>query len=161
MTFQPDDLREVMRTWTSGVALVTSHLDDDRHGMTVSSFTSVAMTPPLVLVCIDTSSRTHEMIMTSEKYAVAILAEDQRELADRFAGRKGELEDRFASLTVIETPNGCPIPEGALAYIDCRVAAAHPAGASIVFMGEVLAVKILRQAPPLVYHNQDYRRLAG
>jgi len=149
-----------MRSWTSGVALVTSHLDGHHHGMTVSSFTSVAMAPPLVLVCIDTSSRTHEMILDSEIFAVAILAEDQREIADRFAGRQGELEDRFEDLPVITTPSGCPIPDGALAYVDCSLAATHSAGASTVFMGQATEAKILRQAAPLVYHDQHYRRLA-
>ena len=160
MTFRPEDLREMMRSWTSGVALVTSHLDGHRHGMTVSSFTSVAMAPPSVLVCIDTTSRTHDMILSSGIFAVAILAEDQREVADRFAGRQGEFEDRFESLPVITTASGCPIPDGALAYVDCRVAATHSGGASTVFMGQTTEAKILRQAPPLVYHDQHYHRLA-
>ncbi len=149
-----------MRTWTSGVALVSSHFEGQRHGMTVSSFTSVALAPPLVLVCIDTSSRTHDMIANSGVFGAAILAEDQREISDRFAGRQGEFEDRFESLSVISTPSGCPVPEGALAYVDCRVTAAHPGGASTVFMGQVTEAKILRQAPPLVYHDQLYRHLA-
>jgi flavin reductase (DIM6/NTAB) family NADH-FMN oxidoreductase RutF len=160
MMFQAEDLREMMRSWTSGVALVTSHFEDRRHGMTVSSFTSVALAPPLVLVCIDTESRTHAMILNSKIFAAAILAEDQREIADRFAGRQGELEDQFESLPVITTPSGCPIPEGALAFVDCRVTAIHSGGASNVFMGQVTEAKILRQAPPLVYHDQHYRHLA-
>jgi flavin reductase (DIM6/NTAB) family NADH-FMN oxidoreductase RutF len=161
MSFQPEDLSETMRSWTSGVTLVTSHFEGHDHGMTVSSFTSVALEPPLVLVCIDISSRTHEMILRSEIFAAAILAEDQQGVADRFASRKGEHDDRFASLPLITTPGGCPIPEGALAYIDCRLAATHSAGASTVFMGQVTDTRVLRQAPPLVYHNRAYRRLAS
>lgn len=160
MTFQPEDLREMMRSWTSGVVLVTSQFEGRRHGMTVSSFTSVALEPPLVLVCVDTSSRTHDLIVTSGAYAVAILAEDQREISDRFAGRQGEFEDRFESLDVITTPSGCPIPEGSLAYVDCQLSATHPGGASSVFMGQVTEAKILRQGSPLVYHDQQYRKLA-
>jgi len=160
MSFQPEDLREMMRSWTSGVALVTSHFEDQPHGMTVSSFTSVALAPPLVLVCIDTASRTHEMILKSEIFAAAVLAEDQREIADRFAGRQGEFEDQFEFLPVITTSSGCLIPEGALAYVDCRVTAIHSGGASTVFMGQATEAKILRQAAPLVYHDQHYRRLA-
>lgn len=159
MSFQPEDLRETMRSWTSGVVLVTSQFQGRRHGMTVSSFTSVAVEPPLVLVCIDTSSRTHDLIVNSGTFAAAILAEDQREISDRFAGRHGEFEDRFESLAVITTPSGCPIPEGSLAYFDCRLSATHPGGTSSVFMGEVTEAKNLRQAPPLIYHDQRYRLL--
>ncbi len=160
MTFQPEDLREMMRSWTSGVALVTSHFEGNHHGMTVSSFTSVALDPPLVLVCIDTSSRTHDMILNSGAFAAAILAEDQGQVSDRFAGRQGEFMDQFEALSVITTASGCPIPEGSLAYVDCRVTATHPGGSSTVIIGQVTEARILRQAPPLVYHDQHYHRLA-
>jgi flavin reductase (DIM6/NTAB) family NADH-FMN oxidoreductase RutF len=159
MTFQPEELREVMRTWTSGVVLVTAQFEGRRHGMTVSSFTSVALDPPSVLVCIDTESRTHELIHNAQVFAAAVLAHDQSAISDRFAGRMGELEDRFESLPVITTSSGCPIPDGALAYIDCQVTAAYPGGASTIFVGQVTDAKTLRQAPPLVYHNQGYHHI--
>ena len=160
MTFQPEDLREMMRSWTSGVVLVTSQFEGRRHGMTVSSFTSVALDPPLVLVCIDTSSRTHDLIVNSGAFAAAVLAEDQRDISDRFAGRQGEFDDRFESLQVITTPTGCPVPAGSLAYVDCRVSATYAGGHSSIFLGEVTEAKVLRQDSPLVYHDQHYHRLA-
>jgi flavin reductase (DIM6/NTAB) family NADH-FMN oxidoreductase RutF len=159
MTFDPENLRVVMRSWTTGVALVTAAFEGRRHGMTVSSFTSVAMEPPLVLVCINTASRTHDLIQGSGRFAVAVLAEEQEAVASRFAGGHNNPEDRFAGLPVIDTQSGCPLPVGSLAYVDCELAARHPAGTSTIFVGQVTAAEVLSQGRPLLYFQKGYRRI--
>lgn len=159
MSFDPEQLRGVMRSWATGVALVTSVFEGKRHGMTVSSFTSVALEPPLVLVCINAASRTHGLILGSRRFAVAILAQDQEDVAGRFAGAREDSDDRFAGLPTRLTPSGCPIPEGALALMDCKLAASHPGGTSTIFVGEVTAAESLREAPPLLYYQKGYRRI--
>lgn len=159
MTVEPDALRIVMRRWTTGVTLVTSCHEGAIHGMTVSSFTSVSLAPPLVLVSLERVARTHQMVSDSGRFAVAMLAADQRELSDRFAGRIADDMDRFEGVAFDTTPSGCPIPEGCLSYVDCRVVATHPAGTHTVFIGEVTVANVLREAAPLVYFDRDYRWL--
>jgi flavin reductase (DIM6/NTAB) family NADH-FMN oxidoreductase RutF len=161
MTVEPDVLRIVMRRWTTGVTLVTSCHQGTVHGMTVSSFTSVSLAPPMVLVSLERSARTHQMVADSGHFAVAMLAADQQDLSDRFAGRIADELDRFEGVAFERAPSGCPIPEGCLSYLDCTVVATHDAGTHTVFIGEVDVANVLREAPPLVYFDRDYRSLGS
>jgi flavin reductase (DIM6/NTAB) family NADH-FMN oxidoreductase RutF len=155
-----EDLRALMRNWATGVTLVTAQDGDGPHGMTVSSFTSVSLEPPRVLVSLERTARTHQMVETGRTFGVSILAEGQHELAERFAGRVGDAEDRFADVEYEITKNGVPFVLGSLAFLDCRVVDAFPAGSHTLFIGEVLAGRNLSHANPLVYFHRDYRRLA-
>jgi len=156
---EPESLRHIMRQWATGVSLVTSVADGFPHGMTVTSFTSVSLQPAIILVSLEKSTRTHRMVERGKVFAVALLAEDQQDLADRFAGRIADNEDRFAGLTYTSAASGAPIPAGCLAYLDCRVAATYSAGTHTLFLGEVLAGEVRRQAPPLLYYDRAYRSL--
>lgn len=148
-----------MRRWSSGITIVTAQHNGQRHGMTVSSFTSVSLQPPIVLVCIDQSTRTHNLIQDSGQFAACILHRDQREISDRFAGRMPDIPDRFEGLEVEKTRGGLIVPAGCLASMDCRLVATQPLGRSTVFMAEVGSVKLGSEGPPLLYYNQDYHFL--
>ncbi len=119
MALDPGGLREVMRQWATGVTVVTSSHAGVQHGMTVSSFTSVSLEPPLVLVSLELSSRTHRLVSQAGAFAVVILAEDQQAVAERFSGGVPDYEDRFAGFAVEATPAGLPIPSGCLAWLVC------------------------------------------
>jgi flavin reductase (DIM6/NTAB) family NADH-FMN oxidoreductase RutF len=161
MTLQANELRGVMRYWATGVTLVTAQDGGRPHGMTVSSFTSLSLDPPLVLVSLENSARTHSMVTESGAFAVSILDEAQADLADRFAGRIPDAEDRFAGVTYETGPTRSPLPAGALAYLDCEVVASQPAGTHTVFIGRVVASGVRPGSGPLLYFNRNYRRLAG
>lgn len=148
-----------MRRWASGVSLVTSNAGGRIHGMTVTSFAALSLDPPLVLASLRRTTRTHQMVSESGLFAVALLAQDQEQLSIRFAGLTADEGDRFQGLSYSSTPNGCPVPAGCLAYLDCEVSATHDAGTHTVFIGEVQSGEVLRQAAPLIYHNRDYRLL--
>lgn len=159
MTDLGQSLRLAMRRWSSGITIVTARHDGHRHGMTVSSFTSVSLQPPIVLVCIDRETRTHDLIHKSGQFAACILHRDQQELSDRFAGRLPEVDDRFQGIEVDTTPSGLSVPAGSLAIMDCRLVATHLLGRSTVFMAEVEWVELGPEGPPLLYYDQDYRFL--
>jgi flavin reductase (DIM6/NTAB) family NADH-FMN oxidoreductase RutF len=148
-----------MRNWTTGVTLVTANDADGPHGMTVSSFTSVSLEPPRVLVSLERNARTHRMVETSRAFGVSILSETQRDLAERFAGRIDDGEDRFADLEYGLTPNGVPFVLGSLAFLECRVVEAHPAATHTLFIGDVMGGRQLEDSSPLVYFHRDYHRL--
>lgn len=101
------------------------------------------------------------MVEASGYFAVAILAQDQEEISDIFAGRVGDEENRFEGIDVIRSPSGCPIPEGSLGYLDCRVESTIPVATHSIVIGDVLETARLRQVPPLLYYDQGYRGLAG
>ena len=161
MDVSPGDLRMAMRYWATGVTVVTTKFQGIMHGMTVSSFTSVSLTPPLILVALERKSRTHQIVEKSGIFGVNILADDQREVSDRFAGRHTEYTDRFKNLGVFTLATGSPMLLAGLASFDCQVSANYPGGTHTIFIGQVVASQINHeQREPLVYFNRDYHRLA-
>src|SRR5512139_2923379 len=91
----PEELRDAMRLWASGVTIVSAEYAGIRHGMTVSAFFSVSITPPLVLISLSWGSRTRDLVQKSNSFGVTILSNQQQELSDRFAGRNTEDTNRF------------------------------------------------------------------
>ncbi|NLG73372.1 MAG: flavin reductase family protein [Chloroflexi bacterium] len=154
-------LRLAMRRWATGVTIVASQHAGVRHGMTVSSFTSVSLEPPLVLVSLERTTRTHELIQRSGIFSVTILTSEQQQISDRFAGRESEMSDRFAGLEVYTLVTGAPLLQQGLAGFDCRVVNAHSTGTHTIFIGDVLASRVHANSSsrPLIYYNRGYRRL--
>ncbi|MEX1247039.1 MAG: flavin reductase family protein [Anaerolineales bacterium] len=158
-----DKLRQALRLWTTGVTIVAARHQGVTHGMTVNSFTSLSLDPPLVSVSLEKITRTHQLVKSAGVFAVTILPQAQRALSDRFAGRDNEQSNRFAQVDTLSLETGSPILVHGLAYFDCRVAASHDAGTHTLFIGQVLACGTLveGQPQPLVYFNRGYRKIAG
>jgi flavin reductase (DIM6/NTAB) family NADH-FMN oxidoreductase RutF len=159
IALDPEQLRKSMHAWVSGVTIVTATHAGEQHGMTVSSFTSVALEPPLIIVSLQTASRTHQLVSQAKAFAVTILGEDQQELSDRFAGRIGDAEDRMTGLETETLITGAPFIKGGLAYLDCRVTQSIPLGTNTLFLAEVVAARGNGAGQPLVYHDRKYHKL--
>lgn len=159
-TINPDTLRDALRFWATGVAIVAAAHEGQRHGMTANSFTSLSLDPPLVLVSLEKRTCTHELVSRSGAYAVSVLPQDLEALSSRFAGRQSEDSDRFAGVETSTRRTGSPILKDALAFFDCRVESAHDAGTHTIFVGQVLVAGLAESQPPLLYFNRGYRRLA-
>lgn len=154
------DFRAAMRRWPSGVTVVTMLDGETGHGMTASAFTSVSIDPPLILIVIDKRWRSHDLIEAGGVFCVNVLAEDQRDWSDRFAGRHGELADRFQGIDTGVALTGALHLLDASAWLDCRVEHRAVAGDHTIFIGRVVACAA-NPGPtgPLIYHDGDYRRL--
>ncbi len=154
-------LREALRFWTTGVTIVAARHGGIAHGMTVNSFTSLSLDPPLVSVSLEKITRTYQLVEKAKTFSVTILSAGQRALSNRFAGRESEHSDRFEGLETFSLESGNPILTQGLAFFDCRVTASHDAGTHTVFIGEVLVCGQLseNEEPPLVYFNRGYRKL--
>ena len=159
ITLNPEKLRQAMRAWASGVTIVTAAHDGDQHGMTVSSFTSVSLEPPLVIISVQTGSRTQRLISRSNIFAVTILADGQQEISDRFAGRVPDEGNRLEGIQTETLVSGVPFIKGGLAYLDCRVTQVVPVGTNTLFVGEVVAAQGDGEGQPLVYHDRNYQKL--
>lgn len=153
------ELRLLMRQWATGVALVTVREGHVDHGMTVNTFTSVSLDPPLVLVCLETTTRTHAMVERVGGFGICILSEGQQWIADRFAGRIPDTHNRFEGIPYFVPDSRFPFPEGCLAYLECDTWQAHPAGTHTVFIGKVYSYRVLSHGSPLVYYDQTYRSI--
>lgn len=159
--FPAEYLRHAMRQWTTGVTVVTTRIGDKRHGMTVNSFTSLSLEPPLVTVTLATGTRTQLMVEQSGLFGVTILNENQVEISDRFAGRIPDGADRFADLETFQLSSGVPFIQGGLAFLDCKVIFSYSMQSSKMYIGQVTALQPGKEGLPLVYHNRLYHRLEG
>lgn len=159
-----EQLRHTMRHWVTGVAIVTSQQDGLAHGMTVNSFGSVSLDPPLVTVTMNHDSRTCHMVAQSGVFAVTILSQAQQALAELFAGRVEDHGQRMQGLDLFSITSGAPFIRGGLAFVDCRVVHSYPMQHSTLFIGEVLAAQIGEStsppdSSPLVYFNRQFTHL--
>jgi flavin reductase (DIM6/NTAB) family NADH-FMN oxidoreductase RutF len=163
MAVASEELRQAMRQWATGVTVVTSVYQNTRHGMTVNSFTSVSLDPPLILVSLERQTRTHRLVDQAGIFGVTILNKHQQEISDCFAGRLPEREDRFCNVETYTLATGAPFIKGGLAGLDCRVVSRYEAGTHTLFIGEVVALHIpslsVDSNEPLLYYNRAYRGL--
>jgi len=150
-----DGLKQAMRVYPQGVTVVTTAGEKGPVGITVSSFTSVSLSPPLVLVSIAKGSALHDVLRSAKAYAVNFLADDQKSVSDRFAGRTGG-EDRFAGIKYTKGVTGSPIISGVRASIECKSWRAYEGGDHSILVGEVVSAKALNSKRPLVYYAQQY-----
>lgn len=146
-------LKDVMRTFPQGVTVVTAEGDDGPRGITVSSFTSVSVAPPLVLICILKESRAHDAIRKG-RFVVNVLAEYQGAVSDHFASPKLSSEEQFQGY-------GFPQLEGCLGYLHCKLVDQTSQGTHTVFFGEVDRIELGEgsgsdEAKPLVFCSRRY-----
>ncbi|WP_240979563.1 flavin reductase family protein [Streptomyces sp. HNM0574] len=153
-------LRAAFREHAAGVAVVTARSagpDGRLAGFTATSLTSVAAEPPLVSFGAGTGSSSWPVLAEAEYVGVHVLAEHQRELAERFA-RSGA--DRFAAPTRWrEGPYGVPVLEGVPVWLVCRIVARVPAGDHRVVLAEVAAGESAEGSRPLLYHQGRFTAL--
>lgn len=154
--------RRTLGMFATGVTIVTTQVGDEVHGqmhgqvhgMTANAFMSVSLRPPLVLISIDKRAKMNALLREGVRFGVSVLAEDQRELSDRFAGRPGEhaTEARFQEV------HGTPLVEGALAALVARTERSYWGGDHSLFLGRVEYARYGR-GTPLLFHGGQYETL--
>lgn len=157
MTDRDIDFRGVLSMWASGVSVVTSNDDGMLYGVTVSSFSSLSLDPPLVLVCLANSNRILSMVQTSKGFAVSILASDQAAASSYFA-RPGRLPTPdFTEIAGEWTRAGQPVIAGALAWMTCSLEVLLPQGDHTILIGRVNDTSVSTGKKPLLYWSRSYR----
>ena len=159
MPVEADLLRQAMRFWVTGVTIVTAAHQGVQHGMTVSSFTSLSLSPAQVLVSLSQSTRTHDLVARSRFFGISVLAINQQDISDRFAGRMEDEQNRLTGIETFTLNSGAPMIAGGLAHLDCRVVTTLGSGTHTIFIGEVLAARHAEDGDPLVYFNRAYKKL--
>lgn len=156
MTFDQRVFRNALGRFATGVAVVTTRDPDGAPvGVTVNSFSSVSLDPPLVLFCLDRSASGLRSFLESTRFAVNILGEDQREISRRFSGPWAE---RWTGVGYDSGVTGSPLLHGCLANLDCVLVATHDGGDHVILVGRVeqLSETVGR---PLLYYSGGYGRL--
>lgn len=150
-------LRDALGEFATGVAVVTTLGADGRPvGVTINSFASVSLDPPLVLWSLGLASPSRAAFESCGRYAVNILAADQVEFSQRFSQPR---EDRFSGIELTVGAGGTPLLAGCCAWLECRNEARYPGGDHVILVGHVESFQ--REArDPLIFHGGRYRGLA-
>jgi len=156
MTENSEALRKTMRQWTTGVCIVCSKNEIISHGMTVNSFTSISLDPPVITITLANNTRTCKLVNETGRFSISILKQNQKSIADRFSGKDAEGTDRFINIETRILPGGLPAISDALAVLETRVIKKEEFEHSTLFIAEVTFSEIQVQGKPLVYHNREY-----
>ena len=140
MTIETTFFRQVMGRFTSGVTVVTTRCNNIIAGLTVSSFASLSLDPPLILICVDQASGTLEIFRDSKIFAVNILTAQQVELSRCFATPSEDRFEHFCHAPYHTAATGAPILDDVLAFIDTRLVAEYPGGDHVIFVGQIEAM---------------------
>ncbi|GAA1611230.1 flavin reductase family protein [Kribbella sancticallisti] len=163
-SIEPQDFRTAMSRFASGITIMSTLQDGVAHAMTANAFTSVSLDPPLVLVCVDKGVRMHDAVLDCGYWAVSVLADGHREIAERFAKSGRDLYSQFDGIDTQPGPKtGCPLIEGALSWLECRTWATYDGGDHTIVVGEVLSLGAGEPTDPaaLIYYAGHYRALRG
>jgi 3-hydroxy-9,10-secoandrosta-1,3,5(10)-triene-9,17-dione monooxygenase reductase component len=149
--------RRCCSRFATGIAIATVRdAAGQPHGLTVNSFTSVSLNPPLVLICLDYSCNVLSLFREAKHFGICVLREDQEDLSTRFALRGA---DRFDGVAYRWGPDEVPLVERSVAWFACRTVQVVESGDHAIFIGEVLNAE-QGEGRPLVYYDSRYQRLA-
>jgi flavin reductase (DIM6/NTAB) family NADH-FMN oxidoreductase RutF len=159
--FDSRHFRQVLGHFPTGVVVVAA-IDDSGQpaGMTVGSFTSVSLDPPMVAFLPDKASTSFPRIASAPSFCVSVLSYDQEDICRAFAAKGG---DKFASIRWSPGPSGAPVLDGAVAWIDCEIETVHEAGDHLIVVGRVLNLGVGggSLAAPLLFHRGGYARVGA
>jgi len=148
--------RRTCGKFATGITVITT-LDENRHphGMTVNSFASLSLEPPLIIVAIDFRNAILGHFTTNPWFAVNILAADQKAISERFSTAA---EKRFEGVDWTPSPNGVPLLDGAIGFLECARERTIETGDHIALIGEVRSART-EEGAPLIYFDSNYSRL--
>ncbi len=143
----------------SSVCVITTAHEGKRYGLTATAMSSVCAAPPRLLVCVNKSGRSHEMIAASGVFCVNVLGEHQDNIAKAFANMMGGDYDRFSLGNWQALSTGAPALSGASAVFDCRTVQVIDQFTHSVIIGEVVAAESTRNQDTLLYGAKRFRTL--
>lgn len=155
-----EELKHFMRRFPQGVTLVTTHTKGKYVGITVSSFTSISLDPPLVLISVSKDANSYNDFVNCETFDVQLLAANQESIAVKFA-KKIKHEEKFDGLMFSLDPKGNPIIEGILANLVCARDQVIDAGDHTLILGKVQTAKVLLDSSPLIYHERAFTTITN
>jgi len=157
MTIDPREFRNTLGLFATGITVVTTNdSNGEKIGVTINSFASVSLEPPLVLFSLKTESPLTNIFLSQEKYNICVLADDQENVSNLFASHE---EDKFSKVDWKEGENGTPVLNGTLATLECKRAEAHMGGDHTIFVGQVTNIEASEEGGPLLYYKGGYKKL--
>ena len=160
MSFDSKMFRSVLGRFATGVTIVTADrgTQGGRVGVTVNSFASVSLAPPLVLYSLAHEAFSYDALVTAPDFCINILSDTQQAVSDRFARSR---QDKFDGIDTVADANGQPMIRAGLARLSCKRETTYDGGDHTIVIGRVTGVATDQAAGPLVYYAGSYHRLGS
>lgn len=156
--FDQNDFRQGLGLFPTGVTIVTTQsASGESIGMTVSSFNTVSLNPPLVLWSIDRRSLSLDTFTECEQFAINVLSSEQQDLSNKFASKGA---DKFADTSFTKGLGNSPLLEGCIAQLECKTWQTYDGGDHVIIVGEVLNYRYDKTLEPLVFYAGNYAELS-
>lgn len=157
MSFDKNDFRLCMGHFATGITVITTNTSENKPcGMTVNSFSSLSLEPPLILFSVDKKASNYDNLTSCREFAVSILAESQKNISSTFANPSSI---NWHEISYKDGKNGSPIINGCLAYIECLNENLYEGGDHTIIIGRVTDMQIAPQEQPLIYFKGKYRKI--
>ena len=150
-------LRKAMRLVPSPVTVVTTGDANGPRGITIGSFNSVSLDPPLISFNLNREAQMYPVAVAASRFAVHLLGDDQAFLSNHFAIPDLSSEEQFAGMVYRDDDYGVPILEDVLVVFHCTLFAVYEAGDHSIFVGEVVGIEEGKRGKPLLYYDRTYR----
>ncbi len=154
--FNSREFRDVLGSFATGVTIVTSNYQDAPVGMTINSFSSVSLEPPLVLWCLSKDANSYDIFSSTKFYNIQILSETQKELSKKFANPDS---DKFDGVSWHSDNREVPYIEGCKATLHCEQETLHEGGDHIIVVGRVIEISEMTEEKPLIFAQGKYAEL--
>lgn len=152
--------KNVMARIPSAVAVITSKSEAGFHGITVSSFGSLSLDPPLVFMSISKENNSHERLINADSYVINVLARKHTFYAEQFSGQTPLADLEFSRVAHRIGTLGIPKIDGCLSWIECRHWQHYPGGDHTIFVGEIVDLELGEADDPLVYFDREFVELS-
>lgn len=154
MSLDSKEFRNALGGFATGICVITAAPENEApFGMTINSFSSVSLDPPLILWSLQNNSECFNAFDSTDRFAVNILSTEQQDLSNRYA-KKGDHALADEHFRIGKT--GSPVLRGALTTFECKVWARYPGGDHVILVGEVLEMSTRPTGKPLLFHKGKY-----
>ncbi len=152
--------KNVMARIPTAVAVITSRSDSGFHGVTVSSFGSLSLDPPLAYVSILKEINSHDRLLNADGFVINVLAREHTFFAEQFSGQTPLADPDFGGVPHKIGQMGLPLIDGCVSWIECRHWEQHAAGDHTLFIGEIVNIQAGVSDDPLVYFDREFLELS-
>jgi flavin reductase (DIM6/NTAB) family NADH-FMN oxidoreductase RutF len=152
--------RDVMARIPSAVAVITSETESGYHGVTVSSFGSLSLDPPLAYISISQDINSHERLVNTDRFVINVLSRGQTFYAEQFSGQTPLADPDFHRVPHRLGTLQLPLIDGCVSWIECQHWAQYEGGDHTIFVGEIVNLQLGDSDDPLIYFDREFVELS-
>lgn len=159
MAVDPMEFRSIIGHFATGVTVITTADGERLHGMTANAVSSLSLNPVMVLICVDKTTHTHEVLDAGGVFTVNVLGEHQEAVSRVFAKKSAPEAGTLRGQPFRLGETGAPILSDCLAFLECRVAGTFDGGDHTIFLGRVVSEGVVEEMKPLLFYRGGYHTL--